>query len=145
MQYQIVRNSQFSNYRVSKFKPNVSPLCSYCSRSDEKLSHLYFLCNKVQDLWSEVRNFFAPFSVIIPLDIATIIFGFSKEPPDSKINFIILAVKRYIWTNKFNLTPLSFNAFKNVLKKKLTEVKDMLEYKDELIRFGDWLPIYTVI
>ena len=94
---------------------------------------------------SEVRNFFAPFSVIIPLDIVTIIFGFSKEPPDSKINFIILAVKRYIWTNKFNSTPLSFNAFKNVFQKKLTEVKDMLEHKDELIKFGDWLPIYTVI
>ena len=145
MQYQIVRNSQFTNYRVHKFKPNVSPLCYYCGEFDEKLSHLYFLCGKVRDLWLEIKNFLAQFSINIPLDITTIIFGYGKEPPESKINFAILVAKRYIWTNKFNTTPLSFNAFKNVFKSKLTELKDMLEYKDELVKFGEWQPLYDVI
>ena len=61
------------------------------------------------------------------------------------INFTILVAKRYIWTNKFNATPLSFNAFKNTFKSKLTDLKDMLEYKDELVKFGEWQPLYNVI
>ena len=31
-QYQINRNSLFTNYRVNKFKSSVSPLCTFCSR-----------------------------------------------------------------------------------------------------------------
>ena len=145
MQNQIVRNSQFTNYRVHKFKPNVSPLCYHCGEFDEKLSHLYFLCGKVRDRWLEIKSFLAQFLINIPLDITTIIFGYGKEPSESKINFAILVAKRYIWTNKFNTTPLSFNAFKNVFKSKLTELKDMLEYKDELVKFGEWQPLYDVI
>ena len=73
MQYQIVRNCQFSNYRVNKFKPNISSLCSYCHISDEKLSHLYFQCFKVKEFWDKVQNYFANLSVIIPLEITAVL------------------------------------------------------------------------
>ena len=94
MQFQIVRNCQFSNYRVSKFKPNISPLCSYCEDFDEKLSHLYFQCVKVEEFWDRLRDFFSLFAVIIPLNITTILFGYIRESSDSKINLIILSAKR---------------------------------------------------
>ena len=32
-----------------------------------------------------------------------------------------------------------------MLKKKLTELKDMFEQKNELVKFEKWLPIYDVI
>ena len=145
MQFQIVRNCQFSNYRVSKFKPNISPLCSYCENFDEKLSHLYFQCVKVEEFWDRVRDFFSFFDVIIPLNITTILFGYIRESSDSKINLIILVAKRYIWVNKFNETPLSINAFRNVFKKKLNEINDMFEYRNEQEKFVEWQPIYDVI
>ena len=145
MNYQIVRNCQFSNYRVNKFKPNVSPLCTYCQTTNEKLSHLYFHCNKVQDFWIELQNWFAQYNTNIPIRISTILFGLEKESPDSVINYTILVAKRYIWTNKFNSTPLSFIAFRNTLKKKLNELKDMLEYKDELVYFDQWLHLYDFL
>ena len=117
MNYQIVRNSQFSNYRVNKFKPNISPLCTYCQTENEKLSHLYFHCNKVQDFWIEMQNWFAQFNTNIPIRISTILFGHEKESPDSVINYTLLVAKRYIWTNKFHSTPLSFIAFSKNIKK----------------------------
>ena len=47
-QYQINRNSLFTNYRVNKFKSSVSPLCTFCSRlvgvphPPELISHIFF-------------------------------------------------------------------------------------------------------
>ena len=145
MQYQIVRNCQFSNYRVNKFKPNISSLCSYCHISDEKLSHLYFQCFKVKEFWDKVQDYFANLSVIIPLEITAVLFGYSNECSDSKINYILLIAKRYIWTNKFSGAHLSINAFKNIFKKKLIELKDMFEYRNELEKFKEWQPILDVI
>ena len=130
MQYQIIRNCQFSNYRVNKFKPNISPLCSYCKNFDEKLSHLYYQCLKVKEFWDKVGDLFSCFSVTIPLNMSTILFGYTKESSNSMINIIILVAKRYIWTNKFNETPLSLDACKKHFKKKLTEIKDMFDHKN---------------
>ena len=145
MQYQIIRNCQFSNYRVNKFKPSISPLCSYCKNFDEKLSHLYFQCSKVKEFWDKVGDLFSCFSVMIPLNMSTILFGYSKESSHSMINIIILVAKRYIWINKFNETPLSLDVFKKHFKKKLTEIKDMFEHKNEQEKFDEWQPIYDVI
>ena len=145
MQFQIVRNCQFSNYRVNKFKPSVSPLCSYCGAFEEKLSHLYFDCLKVQDFWIELSNWLSQNSIIFPLNITYILFGYDKEPFDSKINYIMLVGKRYIWANKFNSTPLSFNAFQQILKHKLDELKDVYEFNEKDSLFDQWLPLYNVL
>ena len=92
-----------------------------------------------------MRDLFGNFDVIIPLNVATILFGYTKEGSNSKINIIILVAKRYIWSNKFNGTPLSINAFRNIFKKKLNEIKDMFEYGNEQEKFDGWQPIYDVI
>ena len=89
-----------------------------------------------------MQNWFAQFNTNIPIRISTILFGHEKESPDSVINYTLLVAKRYIWTNKFHSTPLSFIAFRKTLKKKLNELKDMLEYKDELVKFDQWLYLY---
>ena len=59
-QFQINRNSLFTNYKVNKFKQHVSPLCSFCSHIDgfterELVSHLFFFCDLVLNLWQEVK------------------------------------------------------------------------------------------
>ena len=97
MQYQIVRNSQFTNIRVNKFKPNVSPLCSYCKQELEKISHLYFHCPFVLAFWVEIQSWLNSFSVNFPLSVNCILFGYKKESYDSKINYTILTAKSYIW------------------------------------------------
>ena len=145
MQYQIVRNSQFSNYRVNKFKPSVSPNCSYCGVVEEKLSHLYFNCMKVQDFWIEITNWLNHNSIKFPLNITYILFGYDREPFDSKINYIMLVGKRYIWVNKFKSSPLSFIGFQQMLKHKLNELKEMYEYSGKVSLFDHWLPIFNVL
>ena len=145
MQFQIVRNSQFTNSRVNKFKPSVSPLCSYCGTDVENISHLYFVCALVKTFWFDIQGWLNQLSVIFPLNINYILFGYEKEPSSSRINLIILIAKRYIWTNKFNSTPLSLIAFQNLLKSKLSELKDCYEYVEKPDQFNHLLSIYNAV
>ena len=59
LQYQIVRNSLQTNFIVSKFKPNISQLCSFCLHIDslELISHLFWLCPYIQNFIGNVINF----------------------------------------------------------------------------------------
>ena len=72
------------------------------------------------------------------LDIRNVLFGYHKENFDSKINYILLVAKRFIWTTKFNSKTLSFEAFKSILKRKLEELKDSYDYLEKPEQFDRW-------
>ena len=145
MQYQIVRNCQFTNYRVNKFKPSISPLCSYCSVDNEKISHLYFGCNFVKNFWIQVAAWTNDFSLTLPLNITSIIFGKAGESQDSVVNCLILWGKLYIWQNKFKNALLSLPVFLKFIFQKIKELKDVCEYLQKTEVFDQWLPIFSVL
>ena len=63
-QYQITRNSLFTNYKVNKFKPYVSPQCSFCGENYELISHLFALCNHISTFWIKVQNWLGTLDII---------------------------------------------------------------------------------
>ena len=139
LQYQINRHSLFTNHRVNKFKPNISPQCSYCRNSEELISHLFFNCNFTLDFWTKVRQWLQTFQINIPLDVRTMIFGHLGTLSETSItNYVILAAKEYIWKTKFQENPvLNFNCFKNLFKYKLEDLKNAHAL------FDQWLIIYN--
>ena len=60
--FQINRNSLFTNYKVNKFKPNVSPGCTLCELEEvndpppELISHLFYECVLVKSIWQEIQQ-----------------------------------------------------------------------------------------
>ena len=142
-QYQILHHSQYTNFRVSKFRSDVSPLCTYCRQEDELISHLYFKCKKVREFWEQLNMWLAPFSFKIPLTISTILFGWHKERQDSVVNNLILWGKNYIWKNKFSTDNLSISVFLNILKYRLSGLKEMFRYLENDSLFQTWLPVYN--
>ena len=117
------------NYIVNKIKNNVSPNCSYCNNSLEKIQHLFWACESVKLFWNNLQDFLIENLIVIPFDKNKVLFGIHKEPPNSINNYIILCAKQYIWTNKFKEphTPLSLAAFRQILKSKATECKNVAE------------------
>ena len=95
----------------------------------------------------EIHDFFLDQLVDIPINLKNILFGIHKKPVVSIENFIILTAKQYIWSNKFRVprTPLSMAAFRNILKSKIEEYKEMalLLNDDEL--FEKWNIVYWVL
>ena len=55
LQFQTVRNSLFTNYRVNKFNNNISPLCSACLEV-EKVGHIFWTCVNVMNFWRQLDN-----------------------------------------------------------------------------------------
>ena len=143
LQYQINRGSLFTNFRVNKFKPQISPNCSFCTNSIELISHLFFDCDIVLAFWLEVKNWILQFKMNIPLEIKTLIFGDEKKQVDDPCNYIILVAKYYIWRSKFQNTTLTLSAFKNFLKFKLEDHKNALEYVDKVQMFDRWLNLFN--
>ena len=142
VQFQISRNSLFTNHKVNKFNPNVSPLCRNCNNV-EKISHLMWHCGLVMELWQDIQNFLEAFQIYPEFNIKIILFGMHKETMNSVTNFVILAAKGYIWKTKFDNTPVSFNLFKKYLKMKLEDLKNSYEYVDKMHLFDQWINIFA--
>ena len=102
LQYQIQRNSLYTNYRVHKYNTQVSPYCTFCLQESktctnfESISHLFYGCKFVVKLWEAVGNWLKPFGVTISLDIKSLLFGCHDQPVTSSSNYVILTVKYYV-------------------------------------------------
>ena len=141
LQYCIVRGCLKTNNTVHHIKPNVSPLCAYCGLENELIYHLFVQCNVVKVFWSNLANLFIDDLIIdIPTDRKSIIFGIHSKPFDSIENYVILAAKQYIWTNKFREphTPLLVNAFINILKYKIEELKNVYKILKDNLSYEQW-------
>ena len=149
-QFQINRNSLFTNYKVNKFKPHISPLCSFCSHiedlaNNELVSHLFFLCDFVLNLWQDVKVWLATLDIVLPLDITKLLFGIPEETSFSPLNYIILCVKYYIWRSKFQNKDLSLNSFHRFLFTKLNDQKNALLYSGKIHEFEKMNIVYDCL
>ena len=100
---------------------NVSPECEYCLLGSEQISHLFWHClivgSFLNDVFTWVCNTGIPFNPTKD----QFLFGYLNENSNTPKNYLILHLKKYIWSTKFkstnNLTLVSFkNYFKNILK-----------------------------
>ena len=150
-QYQINRNSLFTNYRVNKFKRYISPLCSFCShvagapQHNELISHLFFECEIVLQLWQQVTGWLESLDIRLDLDRTKIIFGIHTESSRSVRNYVILTVKYYIWRSKFQNIALSLKDYQIFLKMKLEDLKNACFYKEREDLFESWLVIFACV
>ena len=138
--YQINRNSLFTNYRVTKFKPNISPLCSLCLANEnfprfELISHLFYDCDFVLNMWQSIKTWLATLDIILPLDRAKLLFGIHNEQCNSTLNYIILCAKNCIWKAKFTTKDVSLENFQKYLYYKLTDKKKCLRNNGKRIPF----------
>ena len=149
LQYQINRNSLFTNYRVSKFQQHISPSCTFCLQAgnlvapSELISHLFFDCDHALNLWQATINWLKTLNVNIPLDRKALLFGLNDQASTTVNNYLILYVKYFIWKSKFQTKQLTFTALKTFLKNKVEDLKMAYFYEDKECYFEPWLLIYT--
>ena len=101
LQFQIIRNSLQTNHIVSHFVRNVSPMCKYCSESEEKISHLFWFCQNVSSFLVEVFQYVSSTGLNYAPSKTDFIFGCPKDPFDHPNNYLSLLLKKFIWQTKF--------------------------------------------
>ena len=144
LQFQIVRNSLQTNFIVSHFINDVSPLCKYCLNLPEKVSHLFWSCNCVSVFLQEVFQYICSTGLAYIPTRNEFIFGNYKFSTESPQNYLSLIIKKYIWKTKFKTpTPiLTINGLKNYLKMCLEELKTIYIVREKASSFDEWLILY---
>ena len=146
LQCQILRNSIYTNNRVSKFKAHVTDHCDLCGEHVENALTLFTSCEVSKKFWFDIKLFFLDFSHPVPLSRLQILFGVPDEPYDSVSNTAILIGKRVIWVSKFQNNIPNLNYFKKSLKDYLTVLSYCNEMKNMSPGFLDqWGDIYRVV
>ena len=143
IQCQILRNSIYTNNRVSKFRNDVSDRCDFCDLHIENALTLFYSCDWTKRFWYEVKLFLLEFSHPLPLLKLQVLFGVHNEPYDSLSNISILIGKRVIWASKFKKIKPNLVLFKNTLKDYLVILDYCNEMKNTSSTFYDqWGDIY---
>ena len=148
LQFQINRNSLFTNYKVNKFKNHISPNCTFCELAGvdqpalELVSHVFYTCEFVLNIWVEVKNWLRLLNIDLPLDKNVLIFGCQDQGSNSVLNYVILCVKYFIWKTKLQCQQLSFRALQSFLKNKIEDLKNACLYEDKEFMFNPFIVLY---
>ena len=99
-----------------KFNLCDSNLCDLCCSNIETLHHLFWECTIVQNLWSNLHNFFLSINNEFTYSKETVFFGELKSNKDSYVvNYIIILMKYYIFKMKYRKIKPTFKIFKHFL------------------------------
>ena len=140
LQYQIIRNSLQTNYVVSHFIANGSPICSYCKipTSFEKISHLFWLCPRVNDFLLEMFAYVCSTGLDYTPTRDQFIFGYHDKNFYQPQNLISLIIKKYIWSIKFKNTILTMAGLKSLIKTYVSDLKFIFVLKNMPERYDEW-------
>ena len=123
LQFQIIRNSIFTNNRVAKFKPQISEKCDFCALETENSYHLFYQCFISQQFWVQVKQFLLKFDLYLPVTRLPILFGILDQDSNSVLNTVIVLGKRLIWICKKTSKKPNLAFFKHSLAEFLNTLK----------------------
>ena len=108
-QYRLLQRGLVTNITLYKWKFIESDLCTFGKMEKESLSHLFWLCPIVRNLWEEVKMFIEDrFNIDIDLNVVTIILNELCVPISHVGNFICLITKQYIYRQRCMKKELNF-------------------------------------
>ena len=117
-QYKISNNILYLNKKRHIFGLSNTQLCSFCKIEEETISHLFYYCTHIQDIWNHVQIYFTDCFHFSQLAPQTAIFGFLNIDNDTFLiqHRILLLFKLHICNaRKHGFLP--FNNFQNEISK----------------------------
>ena len=98
LQFQINSLCLQTNYIVSHFIQNVSPICSYCKNptSFEQISHLFWLCPLINTFLDSIFTYVSSTGIEYTPTRNQFIFDYHDKAFYQPQNFISLIIKKYI-------------------------------------------------
>ena len=109
-QYKILNDVLFLNKELHTFEIKPSPLCSFCNLCDETTYHMFYECDRVKFLWSDLVQCFQNNLILPTLTPQTAIFCFFDYTNNDSIfednkclrNHILLIFKLHLCKSREN-------------------------------------------
>ena len=117
----------------------MSPLCKYCGLSNEKISHLYWLCPNVHSFLEDTFNYINSTGLEYNPTKIEFLFGVPSVSSEHPKNYLSLLIKKFIWKTKFKTDFLSIVGLKTYLKLWLKELKFVYEIGEQALKFKEWI------
>jgi hypothetical protein len=119
-QYRIVHRILSTNVFLKKIGIIQSDLCSFCKLYPETITHLFWECIFVEELWDALFQWINDqLGLVIDVNIVDILFGKISKHHDV-LNLLICLTKRHIYKKRRNNVLPSFEGLK----------KEILYYRD---------------
>ena len=106
-QYKILNNILYLNKKLHIFGIKSSPLCSFCNLYDETPFHIFYECDRVKFLWSDLVQCFQNTLILPTLTPQTAILGILDSASNNSffenkilINHILLIFKLYVYKSR---------------------------------------------
>ena len=107
-QYKILNNALFLNKKLHTFGIKPSPLCSFCNLYYETPYHIFYECDRIKCLWSDLAQCFQNNLILPTLTPQTAIFEFLDYTNNDSIfennkclsNHILLIFKLYVYKSR---------------------------------------------
>ena len=110
--YRFYLQDLYPRQRLFKMKLVDSPLCIKCKQVEESIMHMFWVCGRIQSLWTEVQSWIDNLlGIHLPMDPDIILLYYGIDIPVEYYPLIVLIltlVKQLIYDNKDNWTNVSF-------------------------------------
>ena len=117
-QYRLLQRGLVTNVQLHKWGVLQNYNCSWCKLEKETVSHLFYFCDIVQDLWKQLLEWISKnFSVgVITFNVTTVLCNRLVQGKGHVVNFMCLITKQYIYSQRCLGNQIHFGVLvKNIL------------------------------
>ena len=117
-QYRLLQRGLITNIHMYKWGMIMTDQCTFCHRYEESYVHLFFLCEHVQELWSQVAEYIrVEFGITSLLLTPQAVVMNEIHKSDLVANFLCLVTKQYIYRQRCMKKEIIFYELKALFKK----------------------------
>ena len=117
-QYRILHRALVTNEDLYKWGNRETSACELCGKEQETYSHLFVLCEKVQDFWIRTEEMMGKYGEEnINFNVENVLFNKLVEKPGDVKNFICLLAKQYIYKQRCLKKEINCFEFKGQVRK----------------------------
>ena len=111
-QYRLLQRGIITNIQLKKWGITDTNLCSFCNKYEETILHLFYQCEKVQEMWNEYKHYIFNEYRINPIcSFENILSNHFCHPKKHVANAIGLYLKQYIYSKRCLKEDLVFRNF----------------------------------
>ena len=100
-QYKLINNVLVLNKKLHNFGVKSSPLRSFCNLCEETPLHIFYECDRIKCLWSDLVQYFQNCIVLPTLTPQTAIFGFLIPQIVTTISCVFVVSFFYVCCRRF--------------------------------------------
>ena len=128
------------NEKITKYRPDTTPLCTFCSEETETYVHLFYKCKMVRPVWDKFQNF-----IVRNFDDGEL---FSLKNcllstfDNAVVSLMSIVLKRRVFLDRINAFPFKYTTvIKDIKRVKRCHYLKVKNFKNQLKYFHQFWSI----